>query len=99
MCPGCGIIYRMDTDCSNSQSNSQRIIRYKIFISFLINLTTLNDQIIDKYLFFILIWSKSVLNHTLPWFPYCFDCFMQQTDKGTESKCGTTKGKAITLLS
>ena len=24
---------------------------------------------------------------------------MQQTDKGTESECGTTKGKAITLLS
>ena len=24
---------------------------------------------------------------------------MQETDKGTESKCGTTKGKAITLLS
>ena len=24
---------------------------------------------------------------------------MQQTDRGTESKCGTTKGKAITLLS
>ena len=24
---------------------------------------------------------------------------MQEADKGTESKCGTTKGKAITLLS
>ena len=37
------------------RSIKQRIKRYKIFVSFLINLTTLNDQIIDKYLFFILI--------------------------------------------
>ena len=35
------------------------------------------------------------MNHSWPWFPYCFDCFMQQTDKGSESKCGTTKGKAL----
>ena len=46
MCPRCGIIYQMDTGHSNGQSN---------FVSFLINLTTLNDQIIDKYLFFALI--------------------------------------------
>ena len=45
------------------------------------------------------LYSKYELNHTWPWLTYCYDYFMQETDKGTESKCGTTKGKAITLLS
>ena len=54
ICPGCGITYWMSTGCSNGQSIDYKNTWCKTCASFLINLTTLNDQIIDKYLLFIL---------------------------------------------